>query len=60
MSIVPITVTTFDDEDDLHFIALLNDLGVISINDPVKNCIVMEFNSNATDNKFVHMTYCYG
>lgn len=60
LAILPITVTTFDDEDDLHFIALLNDLGVISIIDPVKNCIVMEFNSLATDNKFVHMTYCYG
>ncbi len=58
--ILPITVTTFDDEDDLHYIALLNNLGVISIIDPIKNCIVIEFPSISSEDKFVHITYCYG
>jgi hypothetical protein len=60
ISILPITVTTFDDEDDLHYIALLNNLGVISIIDPFKNCIVIEFPSISNEDKFVHITYCYG
>ncbi len=53
-------MTTFDDEDDLHYIALLNNLGVISIIDPIKNCIVIEFPSISSEDKFVHITYCYG
>jgi hypothetical protein len=60
LSILPITVTTFDDEDDLHFIALLNDSGVISIIDPVKNCIVVEFPSVSSEDKFISLSYCYG
>lgn len=60
LSILPITVTTFDDEDDLHFVALLNDFGVISIIDPVKNCIVVEFPSVSSEDKFISLSYCYG
>ena len=60
LSILPITVTTFDDEDDLHFITLLNDSGVISVIDPVKNCIVVEFPSVSSEDKFISLSYCYG
>ena len=57
---MPVSVTTFEEENDLRFIAILNDLGTISIIDPVKCCKVIEFNSPSPADTFTQMTYCYG
>ena len=36
ISMLPISVTTFDDENDLKYIAILDENGTISIVDPAK------------------------
>ncbi len=62
VSMLPISVTTFDDENDLRYIALLNEHGTIGIVDPAKCQVVTEFSSpgDSLDQKFVSMAYCYG
>ena len=60
VSIMPISVSTYDEENDLRFIAILNELGTISIIDPIKCCKVIEFNSTNPLDKYIQMTYCYG
>jgi hypothetical protein len=63
VSMMPISITTYDNEsesNDLKYIAILNDLGVISIIDPNKCCKIVEFDLNSASDKFVNLTYCYG
>ena len=60
LSLMPISVTTFDEENEVRFIALLNDQGVISIIDPFKCCKVTEFASYSSDDKVIRMNYCNG
>ncbi len=61
-SILPISITTFDDENDLKFLAILDEHGTVSIVDPAKCQIVTKFNSpdESDDKKFVSIIYCYG
>ena len=58
--IMPISVTTFDEDNDVRLIAVLDDSGLISILDPTKFNKLAEFASKSDDDKFVSMTYCYG
>ena len=60
ISIMPISVTTFEEDNDLKFIAILTDDGTISIIDPTKCCKILEFPSANSEDKFIQMTYCYG
>lgn len=60
-TIMPISVSTLEDDNDLKYIAILSETGVISIIDPNRCCKLIDFPSpdDETD-RFVHMIYCYG
>ena len=60
VNIMPISVTTFDEDNDVRLIAVLDQLGVISILDPTKFNKITEFASTSSGDKFVHMSYCSG
>lgn len=59
---MPISVSTLEDDNDLKYIAILSETGVISIIDPNRCCKLIDFPSPSTDenDRFVHMIYCYG
>lgn len=61
---MPISVSTLEDDNDLKYIAILSETGVISIIDPNRCCKLVDFpspgSSSADDDRFVHMIYCYG
>lgn len=59
-SIMPISVSTLEDDNDLKYIAILSENGTISIIDPNKCCKVIEFHPVSANDKFVQMVYCYG
>jgi hypothetical protein len=58
--IMPISVTSLEDENDLKYIAILSETGVISIIDPNKCCKLIDFPSVSNEDKFCSMIYCYG
>lgn len=60
VSIMPISVTTLEDDNDLKYIAILSETGVISIIDPNKCCKLIDFPSILNEDKFCQMIYCYG
>lgn len=58
---MPISVSTLEDDNDLKYIAILSETGVISIIDPSRCCKLVDFPSPPDDSdRFVHMIYCYG
>lgn len=59
VSLMPISVTTYEDDNDVRVIALLDDSGVIHIIDPSKNTKITEFKSPSNE-KFTQMAYCSG
>lgn len=59
-TIMPISVTTLEDDNDLKYIAILSETGVISIIDPNRCCKLIDFPSPSEDDRFVNMIYCYG
>lgn len=66
---MPISVSTLEDDNELKYIAILSESGVISIIDPSRCCKLIDFpsppssddsSSTETVDRFVHMIYCYG
>ena len=60
VSLIAISVTTYEDDPDIRLIAMLDHNGLISIVDPFELTKMCEFSSPSSDEKFVTMTYCYG
>ena len=61
LSLIAISVTTYEDDPDIRLIAMLDHNGLISIVDPFKNIKLCEFNSPSDQNeKFISISYCYG
>jgi hypothetical protein len=60
VSLIAISVTTYEDDPDIRLIAMLDHNGLISIVDPFELSKMCEFSSPSSDEKFVTMTYCYG
>jgi hypothetical protein len=59
VSLIAISVTTYEDDPDIRLIAMLDHNGLISIVDPFELSKICEFSSPSSD-EFVTMTYCYG
>ena len=60
LSLIAISVTTYEDDPDIRLIAMLDYNGLISIVDPFKNIKMYEFKSPSSEEKFISISYCYG
>jgi len=60
VTMMAISVTTYEEDNDVRLLAMLDDCGAICIVDPFKNAKIHEFASPSSDDRFVSMAFCYG
>ncbi len=62
LNLIPVCVSTLDDDCDVRAMAMLDTSGIVHVIDPFKSTRLSQFAlpSNLSDEKFVKITYCNG